>query len=443
MLRKLLTTGLVLASSISLSAQIPNGGFELWENQSVDILTGCETSSLDDITNSIGQTCVKTTDKHEGNFAVRMTNSSASNAGYFIKGDFEDPSTGFKITGNPRAFNFWYKGNIPTNDTCMILLVFGNSAGLTEEVQIKVTGSKAAYTQVTFPLSLSFTPDSFVIAAASANPFTQLINPATIFYIDDMTFTGATASFNGDFENWTNVQSENPTLWSTDNLTNKAVNEAENVFKTTDKYSGQFAAQITTDWINGYKAGTIRVTHPITRDYDTLAGYYKYISNQGADSAFISLFVYDSLGGTGTYSGIFLPPVSTYTYFEFPYFISESPLVFDLRINSYLNSDYNYGIGNKLYIDNLWFKRGFTLASPQLKTANINAYPNPSKGIFTIDMGKAQNVEVNVTNIFGQSIYKTQLDASGQINLSHLKSGTYIIRCANNEVSGRTKIIIN
>ena len=443
MLRKLLTTGLVLASSISLSAQIPNGGFELWENQSVDVLTGCETSSMEDIAKGVAQTCVKTTDKHGGNFAVRMTNSSASDAGYFIKGDFQDPSTGYKITGKPTAFNFWYKGNIPTNDTCLILLVFGNSAGLTEEVQIKVTGSKSAYTQVTFPLSLSFTPDSFVIAAASADPFTQLINIATIFYLDDMTFTGATASFNGDFENWTNVQSENPTLWTTNNLSSKAANRAENVIKTTDKYSGQYAAQITTNWVNGFKEGSVSVSHPMTRKYDTLAGYYKYISNQGVDSASISLNVYDSIGGTGTYSGIWLPPVSTYTYFEFPYFISETPAVFDLYINSWSDPFANYGIGNKLYIDNLWFKRGFTLGAPALKTTDVSAYPNPSKGVFTIDMGKAQNVEVNVTNIFGQSLYKTQLDASGQINLSHLKSGTYIIRCANNEVSGRTKIVIN
>ena len=102
--------------------------------------------------------------------------------------------------------------------------------------------------------------DSLLLAAASGDPLNGWNGkPGTWIQFDDIQLKKGTQTvsvLNGGFENWTNVSSEDPTGWKTSNYV--AIGEPVlPVLKTTDKYSGNYAMELTTivngnnDTING------------------------------------------------------------------------------------------------------------------------------------------------------------------------------------------------
>ena len=67
------------------------------------------------------------------------------------------------------------------------------------------------------------------------------------------------------------------------------------------------------------------------------------------------------------------------------------------------------------------------------KKLNLNIYPNPNNGIFTIsgNFGLFENCEMLIVNTFGQVVYSQSLNpnqTASQINLSSLPSGIYIVK---------------
>ena len=59
----------------------------------------------------------------------------------------------------------------------------------------------------------------------------------------------------------------------------------------------------------------------------------------------------------------------------------------------------------------------------------IEVYPNPSSGIINVNIGQIENVQVNVHNILGESIYQHSITSSiFEINLSEQPAGVYVIK---------------
>ena len=66
---------------------------------------------------------------------------------------------------------------------------------------------------------------------------------------------------------------------------------------------------------------------------------------------------------------------------------------------------------------------------------NLNVFPNPSKGIFNINIKNINSYEklkITIYNINGQLIFSEKINLSGskfnhQINLSKYSSGTYLL----------------
>lgn len=79
----------------------------------------------------------------------------------------------------------------------------------------------------------------------------------------------------------------------------------------------------------------------------------------------------------------------------------------------------------------------------------LTIYPNPSKGIFTIELNtKANNVSYAVFNLEGKLIAQSNINNNGgkisqQVNLSHLPSGTYVVQVNNGGEKISKKLIIN
>jgi uncharacterized protein YaeQ len=73
-------------------------------------------------------------------------------------------------------------------------------------------------------------------------------------------------------------------------------------------------------------------------------------------------------------------------------------------------------------------------------------YPNPSNGVFTIDM-KNQVQNIKVVNLLGQEIYNENIDevateTSRKVDLSSFTNGTYIITITNDKGVSNYKVLL-
>lgn len=75
---------------------------------------------------------------------------------------------------------------------------------------------------------------------------------------------------------------------------------------------------------------------------------------------------------------------------------------------------------------------------------NIEIYPNPSNGVFTLNSDNINVLKYSISNIYGQYIEKTGTIVNGQntIDASKLSSGTYLIRIESNNGIIVKKIVI-
>jgi len=73
---------------------------------------------------------------------------------------------------------------------------------------------------------------------------------------------------------------------------------------------------------------------------------------------------------------------------------------------------------------------GCSVGLTEFGTVNVQVYPNPSEGIFTVN-GVADNTEVAVYSLAGQHVSKTMIH-NGTFDLTNLPIGTYLLIFADN-----------
>lgn len=76
----------------------------------------------------------------------------------------------------------------------------------------------------------------------------------------------------------------------------------------------------------------------------------------------------------------------------------------------------------------------------------ITIYPNPSKGIYNIDLGyEKEPTSITIYNVLGKEVFRQLLtsEAQNQIDLTHLANGYYIARINNETRSTQQKLIKN
>jgi hypothetical protein len=73
----------------------------------------------------------------------------------------------------------------------------------------------------------------------------------------------------------------------------------------------------------------------------------------------------------------------------------------------------------------------------------ILIYPNPSTGIFNIDLQGIDNtLKMEVLNSRGQLIYSSKLNGSGKLDLTSQPRGVYFIRLVNSTSVHIEKVVV-
>jgi subtilisin-like proprotein convertase family protein len=96
----------------------------------------------------------------------------------------------------------------------------------------------------------------------------------------------------------------------------------------------------------------------------------------------------------------------------------------------------NFNIDSALAVDDAFFNKTGILVFPTVSNGNFNVQSQSYIG----------KTEVELYNISGQRVYKTNLDFNSfglkQINANHLSSGVYILKISSDNLQGSKKIII-
>ncbi|MBI9068318.1 MAG: choice-of-anchor J domain-containing protein [Salinivirgaceae bacterium] len=74
-----------------------------------------------------------------------------------------------------------------------------------------------------------------------------------------------------------------------------------------------------------------------------------------------------------------------------------------------------------------------------VSSTKVNAYPNPTSDIFTLDLEEYSMV--TIFNIAGQKVYNNFINGQTSIDLSNVETGIYMINIVNDNYSTQTKII--
>jgi len=77
----------------------------------------------------------------------------------------------------------------------------------------------------------------------------------------------------------------------------------------------------------------------------------------------------------------------------------------------------------------------------QTQQSAIHIYPNPSKGIFTIN-GSANFAKVSVFNASGLEVYREEQALPTQVDLIKQPGGVFLIRVEINETAFTKKVIL-
>lgn len=126
--------------------------------------------------------------------------------------------------------------------------------------------------------------------------------------------------------------------------------------------------------------------------------------------------------------------------------ISEIGKIDSLYFNMTSSDVGMYGINTPTYfcMDNLYIKDGSSSVKDNFADKiSFVIYPNPSKGVFSINYEEGQKTSVRVINLYGQNVYSDEdYQSDSRIDISNFAKGVYIVQLQrDNLVSGKMILI--
>jgi len=436
---------------------IPNKDFEIWNSTIVDNPRYYPFNSNE---NEIAKNRIinveKILDAYHGQSAVKISTTSItydstySILGYLLntdpkQGDIGAWTGGMPYTEKPTGIRGYYKYNVATADSALIVLVFRKGGSMLRTYEYKIGGIKDTYTLFNFPLvpALTQTPDSVVFCVVSSDfNKNQSGVPGSVLKIDSVSFTGVVnqpATMNGDFELWDQVQT--PYIVDGWSLSGDRV---KGVTRSTDSKTGQYALELTS--FEGEENGNPRTQPgyvttgywdntcgcqkggtPFTNIKDTLTFWYKY-APASTDLAEVSVNILKDGMNIGGQNRILIA-AGNYHYVEIPLETGQTPDAVIINIISSLWQNTSLAfVGSVLKIDNMNFKSQTNtgLVNPGADLDLIIA-PNPSKAKFRIHSSSPLMNGYDIYDITGAKVYSTT-EFSNEIDLSNSPDGIYFIR---------------
>jgi hypothetical protein len=187
----------VIIDDISFSTvmPIPDGGFEGWNMTTIRAPQKWDCKSANNFAfNGLGNPLVRTTDKYDGEYALKMTTMAAGNNNNFVginNGYWDNVlmkfTKGFPFTNQIDTLVGWYKYIPKANGTGRVsieLRAAGTSLG-----QFSATiNSNPSYVSFQIPFNLNQAPDTAVIMINTCNTPINLSDTGSVLIIDALKF---------------------------------------------------------------------------------------------------------------------------------------------------------------------------------------------------------------------------------------------------------------
>ncbi|MDA3912099.1 MAG: T9SS type A sorting domain-containing protein [Bacteroidales bacterium] len=436
-----LITLLVSAFTLAGYAQnLPNGGFETWENLLLyEDLVDWKIENSGGLAENSG--AIKSTDAYSGNFSIELKPvlvDEDSIFSFFYLGRIGDegPGGGMIYTDAFNQVKGYYKADMAVDDSATIYIVkyYGDTPS---ETITKLGGVQSNWTEFTVDVT-GGTADSVFIGFISSDimfednmNFDSWIRFDHIF-LENTSGTTPSALPNYDLENWMDVEYLNPEGWHTTNG-QIALQSFDAVQQIEDAYSGNYAIHLETISVGeGYNIpGYLSIGElffnddnpvgsvPYTYQPTSMQGYYKYIPV--GDS--IGLVSIEMIAGGETIGGNAhqFEPQADWTYFDVPLSYSAVPEELRLIFTS------GETVGSVLMLDDLSFD--FSSDIKENKHAICQIYPNPATNTLYIQSAYEGDLNVKVLDIQSRLMKSVQLSGNGQIKLdiSDLSPGVYLL----------------
>jgi hypothetical protein len=462
---------LFLISVIGNTQTISNAGFESWSNQLLYENPDNYSSSNPLSIGALGEpNALKTTDAWSGDFAVALETVSTSEnpvkgAVYIGQVGEEMIWGGTPYTERADSVTGYVKYDVMPGDTAYVGVLFkklGQPLGICLATFI---GTQEAYQYFSQPVQWFIpivTPDTIAVAILSSALFGDAIVGSKLT-VDNISFVGATEPFpNGDFENWTEYNSEEADSWFSSNLFSKPLGLTP-VIKTTDSYEGNYAVQMESmmtyfdDTLSGITNGHYSFDGPVggmpvAQIPETLSGFYKYTSAENDEaSANIRLFRYNtSLGESELLAeeSLILAPSANYTSFDLSIQYSAYPPPDTVNIFFSVENPVVGKSGGVLLVDNL----DITFKPVSVESAGIEmqgrVFPNPAINNLFVELGNIndENICISIYNTNGLEVLTKQTVSSSystiNLNVSSLSSGLYFYRINSGNKLMQGKVVI-
>ena len=438
----------------ALFGQIVNGSFENWSDLYIYDTPADWSSSNQQLYYDVN-TVFQSADASHGNFSAQLgvaLNYGDTIGGFVLHGDLTT-NAGIPYDDNFEAVVVEYKIDLQPGDSLYLVLIRYNS-GMAVDFQIKPFAFGAAigtWTPQIIPVG-NTVQDELLIGFIIGDPFSgHTPSPGSWAMVDNIKLLSGglftTDLPNQSFENWETKTVEIPNDWYTLSplLTRHNI---DNVIKTTDAYSGNFAIEMTTvDWNTNVIPGLVSIGEidlsdlanpfgyvPFTDEPATVSGVYKY-DPQGADVGELQMLFYGNGAIVGYHAEEFTAQ-STYTAFVSNIVLADTP---DSILFVAASGDV---VGSKLTLDLLEFDTN-SIGIDELELPEFSFSPNPATEEIQLFISGEQRVNARIISSKGETVWNAKHVGNGHlIDVSTLQSGNYFVAISNGHTTAIKKLII-